>query len=119
MKDTIFLNNLAVEAIIGILPHERLKKQTLIIDLALETDFTAAAESDDVADAISYADVADYTLDFAQHSEFGLLETFAAALIDALFAEFPVDAITITLQKPGAIAATREVGIKMHRRREQ
>lgn len=117
MKDTVYLHNLKTATLIGILPHERYQKQTLIISIELETDFTAAAESDDVNDAINYARLADFIIEFATESEFGLLETFAAALIEAIFVEFQVDAITLTIQKPGALVATRDVGIKMRRLR--
>lgn len=118
MKDTIYLHNIKTSSIIGILPHEQLQAQTLIISLDLETDFTQAIESDDIHAAINYAEVAELVCQFAENNSFGLLETFAGTLLEELFAHFPLaQAITITLQKPGAIAATREVGLKMHRSR--
>lgn len=119
MKDTIYLHNLKTATLIGILPHERHQKQTLIISIDVETDFNQAADSDDINHAISYAELANFIIDFAENAEFGLLETFASALIESLFTEFNPDAITLTLQKPGAIAATREAGIKMRRTRPQ
>lgn len=117
MKDTIYLHNIQTASLIGILPHERHQAQTLIISIECETDFTAAAESDDVNDAVSYAALADLVADFAANADFGLLETFACALIEAVFAEFNVSAVTLTVQKPGAVAATREAGIKLRRER--
>lgn len=118
MKDTIYLHNIKTSSLIGILPHEQIQAQTLIISLELETDFHQAIESDDIDCAINYAAVAELVCQFAATSSFGLLETFAAALLDELFAHFPLaQAITITLQKPGAITATREVGLKMRRSR--
>lgn len=118
MQDTIYLHNIKTQCLIGILPHEQIKPQTLIISLDLETDFSRAIESDAIEDAINYAAVADFVQQFAAESSFGLLETFAAALIEELFAHFPLaQAITIVLQKSGAIAATREVGLKMRRSR--
>lgn len=119
MKDIIYLHNIKTSTIIGILPHEQVQPQSLIISLEMETDFSQAIESDDISHAINYAAVADCVCAFARDSAFGLLEVFAAALLEELFGQFsPAQAITITLQKPGAIAATREVGLKMRRSRE-
>lgn len=117
MKDTIFLNQIAVQTLIGILPHEQAGKQTLILSLALETDFNAAIDSDDIGDALNYAALAEFIETFAAQTQFGLIETFAGALIDAIFLEFSTSAITLTVQKPGALRQTREVGLKMRRER--
>lgn len=118
MNDRIFIHQLRVHTLIGVLTHERVRKQTLIIDIELDTDFSAAAASDDVADAISYAEVAERIIAFAENAEFALLEAFAAALIDALFSDIPATAITLCIEKPGAISATRQVGIHMQRQRQ-
>lgn len=119
MNDTIYLHNLNTRALIGILPHERIRPQALIISLDIETDFSRAAADDDIAHAVNYAAVADFISAFAEESSFGLLEAFAAALCDRLFAAFPlIQALSLNIQKPGAIAATRTVGVKMRRSRQ-
>ena len=51
------LNSLAVDCIIGELPEERVKQQTLILDIDLEIPDTAAA-SDELADTVDYAALA-------------------------------------------------------------
>ena len=109
MKDIIYLHNIKTSTIIGILPHEQVQPQSLIISLEMETDFSQAIESDDISHAINYAAVADCVCAFARDSAFGLLEVFAAALLEELFGQFP---------PAQAIAATREVGLKMRRSRE-
>ena len=115
--DTVYIRELKVKSLIGILPHERAAKQTLIISVELGTDFRAAADSDDVRHALDYAKISDFIIDFAAHAEFGLLETLAAALSDALFAEFaPLD-ILIDIQKPGAVAHSQNIGIRQYRSR--
>ncbi|UJF24650.1 dihydroneopterin aldolase [Suttonella sp. R2A3] len=117
MNDCIFIEQLHIDTLIGVLPHERVRKQRLIIDIELATDFSAAAASDKVSDAINYAAVADHIAAFADQAEFGLLEAFASALINSVFAAYPATTITLTIKKPGAIAATRELGIRLQRQR--
>lgn len=117
MKDTIYLNQLHTRTVIGILPYERVRKQTLVITLALETDFTAAIASGDVKDTLDYAALAEFVTDFSTEARYELLEAFAGGLADAILQRFNADAVTITLQKPGALEQTREVGLKMRRER--
>lgn len=117
MQDTLFIDALTVTTLIGILPHERVQKQKLILDIALTTDFSKAAESDDMRDGISYAAVADAVVAFAEHAEYGLLERFGQKLTEQLFAQFPADSIELKITKPGAVAHTRHIGIRMLRKR--
>lgn len=119
MQDTIFIHDLSVSTLIGILPHERVQKQTLILNIELATDFQKAAASDDVRDAISYADIADSIIAFAADADYGLLERFGQALIDSLFAHYPATHITLSITKPGAVLHTRNIGIKMQRKRPE
>ena len=117
--DTVYIRELKVKSLIGILPHERCAKQTLIISIDMGTDFRAAAASDDVRHALDYAKISDFIIAFAEKSAFGLLETFAAALTDALFAEFAPHNILLDIQKPGAVAHTRQIGIRQYRENPQ
>ncbi|MBV7434380.1 dihydroneopterin aldolase [Cardiobacteriaceae bacterium TAE3-ERU3] len=117
MQDTIFINDLAVTTLIGILPHERVQKQKLILDVSLTTDFATAAESDDMRDGISYAEIADTIVEFATEAEYGLLERFGQELINRLFSDFPAKSIELKITKPGAVAHTRNIGIHMQRQR--
>lgn len=119
MNDTIYLNQLHTRTVIGILPYERTRKQTLVISLALETDFTAVIASGDLKDTLDYASLAEFVTHFSTEARYELLEAFAGGLVDAIMQRFNVDAVTVTLQKPGALEQTREVGLKMRRERRQ
>lgn len=116
-QDIVYIRQLKVKTLIGILPHERAAKQTLIISAELGTDFRAAAESDDVTHALDYAAISAFIAEFSASATFGLIETFAAALSDALFARYAATSIRLDIQKPGAIAATQHVGIIQYRER--
>lgn len=115
--DLVYIRELKVKTLIGILPHERAAKQTLVISVELGTDFRAAAANDDVAHALDYAAISEFITAFAADAAYGLIETFAAALSEALFARYPAASIRIDIRKPGAIPHTREVGIIQYRER--
>ena len=83
-QDIIYIHAIKVRTVIGILPHERAMKQTLIIDCELGTDTRAAGASDDIADALNYAAICDSITAFAASADYQLLEAFAEALAATL-----------------------------------
>ena len=56
-------------------------------------------------------------LQFVGESEFRLVETLAHRLAMLLIAEFQLDWLRITINKPGAIRHSRDVGVSILRRR--
>lgn len=115
--DRIFLRGLRVDCIIGFIEWERQLRQTLEIDLEFPVDCARAAEHDDVADSTDYKSVAKRVLQFVGESEFRLVETLAHRLATLLIAEFELDWLRITINKPGAIRHSRDVGVSILRRR--
>lgn len=118
MQDCIFIHALHIETLIGILPHERLARQTLCLDLDMQCCIRAAAASDAIDDALDYAAVVDCVIDFAARAEYLLLERFAEALTLLIFQRFPrCEALTLTLSKPCALPQTPHVGLRLQRQR--
>jgi dihydroneopterin aldolase len=115
--DRIFLRGLRAECIIGFIDWERQLKQTLEIDLEFPCDCARAAERDDVDDSTDYKQVAKRTLQFVGESQFRLVETLAHRLAATLIDEFALEWLRITINKPGAIRHSRDVGVSILRRR--
>jgi 7,8-dihydroneopterin aldolase/epimerase/oxygenase len=115
--DRIFLHGLTVECIIGFIDWERRVRQTVVVDLEMPVDCTRAAASDDVADTLDYKKVAKRALEFIGASEFRLVETLAHRLALVILAEFGVEWVRISLNKPGAIRNSRDVGVVIERTR--
>ena len=117
-RDIIFLNGLEMEAIIGIFDWERRVKQSVVIDLQMQTDIRAAAATDSIEDTLNYKAVAKRLLDFVNNSEFHLVETLAERVARIVVTEFGVPWVRVDLNKPGAIRGSRDVGVRIERRRE-
>jgi dihydroneopterin aldolase len=117
MTDTIFLRGLAVECVIGFIDWERRVKQTVIIDLEMPVDCAAAAARDDVEDTLDYKSVAKRVIAFVEASEFKLVETLAHRLALLLLEEFDIEWIRLSINKPGAIRGSRDVGMSIERTR--
>ena len=115
--DRIFLRGLTAECIIGFIDWERRVKQTVVIDLELPVDCARAAASDEVADTVDYKQIAKRVLAFIEASEFKLVETLAHRLALLLLEEFALQWVRLSLNKPGAIRNSRDVGVTIERRR--
>jgi dihydroneopterin aldolase len=115
--DRIFLRGLSVECIIGFIDWERRTPQRLLIDLELPCDCERAARRDEVADTLDYKQVAKRILAWVPTTQFNLVETLAHRLALLLLAEFPLEWVRISVNKPGAIRHSRDVGVQIERRR--
>jgi len=52
--DTVFIQNLSMDAVIGVFDWERQVKQKIRVDLEMRTDIAAAAASDALEDTLDY-----------------------------------------------------------------
>jgi 7,8-dihydroneopterin aldolase/epimerase/oxygenase len=116
-EDRIFLRGLTTQCIIGFIDWERLTPQTIQIDLELPCDCARAAVNDSVADTVDYKRVAKRVLAWVEESKFHLVESLAHGLAMLLLAEFPLAWVRVSINKPGAIRHSRDVGVSIERRR--
>ena len=115
--DRIFLRGLTAECVIGFIDWERRVKQTVVVDLELPVDCRRAAESDDVRNTLDYKKVSKRVLAFIETSEFKLVETLAQRLAVLILEEFAIEWIRLSINKPGAIRNSRDVGVSIERSR--
>jgi 7,8-dihydroneopterin aldolase/epimerase/oxygenase len=115
--DRIFLRGLTAECVIGFIDWERRVKQTVVVDLELPVDCRQAAVTDDVTDTVDYKKVSKRVLAFIEASEFKLVETLAQRLAMLILEEFGIEWIRLSINKPGAIRNSRDVGVSIERTR--
>ncbi len=117
-QDTVFIEGLQVEALIGVYAREREARQPLLFDLALDFDNRAPAASDAVADTVDYAAVCAAVRDFVARQRPQLLETLAEGLAAELLRGFGIATLRLRIRKPNAAAAlgAASVGVEIVRR---
>lgn len=115
--DRIFLRGLTAECIIGFIDWERRVRQTVVLDIELPVDCRRASISDDVASTVDYKKVAKRVLAYIEASQCKLVETLAHRLALLLLEEFGLEWVRISLNKPGAIRNSRDVGVVIERSR--
>jgi dihydroneopterin aldolase len=120
--DRIILKGLGFFGYHGVLSAEQTLGQRFFIDLECGTDLSAAASTDSIAGAISYADLYEVVRQTFDSQRVDLIEALAHRIVTALFAQFAgIDWIVIRVRKPEApIAMVRgEAAIELHRTRPQ
>ena len=117
-SDRIFLRGLAVDCIIGFIEWERRIKQTVVIDVEMPVDCRNAARTDEVADTLDYKKVSKRIIAFVENSQFKLVETLAQRIAMLILEEFRVEWVRLSVNKPGAIRGSRDVGISLERSKE-
>jgi 7,8-dihydroneopterin aldolase/epimerase/oxygenase len=113
--DKILIRNLRVQGIIGILPEERVNKQTVLLNIVLYVDSRPAAVSDDITDTVSYHNVALRVKEYVENSAHFLVEKLANSLGDLILAEFAVKRVILRLEKPDILPFADSVGIEIER----
>ncbi len=117
MEDRIYLRDLRTETIIGIFDWERRIRQTVSFDFEFPADVRRAARTDRIEDTLNYKSVAKRVLAFVEASEYHLIETLAEAVARLILSEFAVDWVKVSVNKPGAVRDSKDVGVTIERSR--
>ncbi|MBX3726491.1 MAG: dihydroneopterin aldolase [Xanthomonadales bacterium] len=115
--DTVFIEGLEVDTVIGIYDWERRIRQPLRFDIEMAFDNTVPAGTDDIADTLDYKAVSKRLVGFVEASDFGLVETLAERCAEIIQREFGVSWLRLRLRKPGAVRGAVAVGVCIERGR--
>lgn len=113
--DKIIVRNLGVEAVLGVLPRERLAPRRIVVNIVAGCDTAAAGGSDDLADAIDYRQIRDRAAAAAGSSSFFLVEALAEHVAGAVLSIAGIKTVTVTVDKPGALESCDSVAIEITR----
>lgn len=113
--DTVFIEDLRIDAVIGIYDWERRVRQTLSFDIEMAFDNTVPAASDDIVLTLNYKDVSKRLIGYVGASSFGLVETLAERCAAIIREEFGVGWVRLKLSKPGAVRGAKAVGVCIER----
>ena len=116
MNDIVFIEQLKVDAILGILPEERTTPQTVLIDLRLETDSRPAAKSKDIKDTLDYAALAERVKALTISGKYLLIETLINDIAELCLISPLALGVTVEVRKPQAVA-NAVVGLRVYRAR--
>ncbi len=112
---TISIVDLEVHFHIGVPDEERAKPQRLLVTVDMEFDFSAAAQTDAIADTINYYNVAQALLRFGEGRSWRLLEKLASDIASRVLADYRPTSVRVEVKK-FIIPQARFVAVNLVRR---
>lgn len=114
--DFIFIDDMRVDANVGIYARERAAPQTLEISLTFGVP-DEAARDDDIGKTIDYAEVIERVRAELAARHFNLLETLGEYVIGLMLDDFRAPWVKISIAKVGIARGVRRVGVQIERSR--
>lgn len=117
--DRITLTGITAVGHHGVFDFERREGQPFVVDAVLYTDFTKAAETDDLQHTAHYGQVAELITSHITGEPLNLIEALAVRIANAVLEGYPVTAVDITVHKPQAPIEVPfgDVTVSVHRER--
>ena len=115
--DKIHVRDLAVECIIGTEPKERVNKQPVLINIAMDCDLSKACASDRIADTVNYKVIRDKVVRFVERSAYELIESLAEKIAEICLEDRRIESVKVVVDKPGALTMSRSVAVELQRSR--
>lgn len=97
----VFVRGIALEAEVGVYPHERGRTQPLIVDVELDV---AAAGFERLGDTVNYETIARAARELATSGHIELVEVFAERMAERCFDDPRVTRARVRVEKPQALA---------------
>ncbi len=113
--DKVFIKGLSIQTTIGFYSWEKEIKQTLVFNVAMAWDISSAAQNDELAKTLDYADIAIAIEKFANDNPVDLIETLAERVASFLMTTYQIPWLKLSIDKPGAIYNTETVGVEIER----
>ena len=115
--DTVRIEQLVLDCVIGINPWERLTNQRITIDIEMNADLSAAGASDSIEDTINYRTVSKAVTAEIEASSYGLVEALASRVAEICLEDERVQSVEVKVRKPGAVRKATAVGVIIRRSR--
>lgn len=115
--DKIIISDLRVDGILGVNPEERVTPQPIVVNVVLYVDTRLSAETQRLNDTVSYSAVAKRIRHRITNGSDLLVEKLANDLAHLILTTFPVERVTVRVEKPDAVRDARTVGVEVDRSR--
>jgi 7,8-dihydroneopterin aldolase/epimerase/oxygenase len=112
----ISITDLEVFYRVGVPDAERAQPQRLLLTVEMESDFSAAAKKDSIADTIDYFAVSQRLLKFGDGKSWKLIEKLAADICEMVLSEFKPQSVSVEVKK-FPIPESRHVSVTLTKKR--
>lgn len=111
----IFIEDLVIEAVVGVYANERVQRQALRFDVEVGVRNEDGLSTDSLEHTVDYAAVAQLIQDELAGTAFRLLERMADHLAGRIADEFDVNRVRLRIAKGAIVPGARSVGVVLER----
>ena len=112
----VFIHGLALDASVGVWPEERNRLQQIRVDVEMSV-VDERPLGDEHANAVCYEDIATRIESMVNAGHINLVETLADRIADLCLDNPRVSLVRVRVEKPGALAKAKSVGVEVQRGR--
>ena len=113
--DTLKLNGIEVECVLGDLPEERTREQRVLVDVSLEIDLADAAQTDSLDETVDYALLVGNIREALEEAKCRLLERAADVVADVCLEDPRVERVAVTVRKFGTVPGLASAAVSLVR----
>ncbi len=111
----VFVRDLVVKALIGIYPHEKKRKQRIIVNIDLSVQESPGKMKDEISHVVSYEIIAKKVTAIVAEGHVNLVETLCENIAQSCLKDKRVMAARVRVEKPDIIKNARSVGVEIER----
>lgn len=115
--DTLSLNGIEVDCVLGDMPEERSRPQRVFVDVALGLDLEVAALADSIDATVDYSLLVLDIREALEDARCRLLERAARVVADVCLSRQSVETVTVTVKKCGSVAGLASASVTLARSR--
>jgi FolB domain-containing protein len=115
--DKIIIRDLRLRTVIGVRECERMRRQDVVINVALYNDVRLPGQTDDPSTMLDYAAVTAAITTLVTSSDHRLVEALATDIARVCVVHFGAERVVVRVEKPAALHAASTAGVEIDRAR--
>jgi FolB domain-containing protein len=109
------IKNLHLRTQIGIFDWEKNKAQDVVLNITMNSSWAdQAGESDQIEDTLDYKKIRNEIAEMVEGKNYGLIEKIARDTCHHLFEQYPIDEVSVEVDKPGALRFAESVSAEYY-----
>ncbi len=117
IKRTVIIKNFIIEEIIGVHEHEKIKKQKIKFNIAIDVNEETIPNEKDIKSIVDYEKITKKLENLAKSKKYNFLESLAEDSFKEIFEDERINSVKIKIEKPEAIKNADSVGVEVFKTR--
>ena len=113
--DIIFLQEVKIQTVLGVPEWERMRPQTVVLDIELAMPHSRSCQTDAIEDTIDYGLIVARIRQQLKEKSFRLVEALAEDVAQLVMQEFGTPWIKVRVAKPGILPGVKQLGVVIER----